>query len=175
MKPIHVEFAAPGPQKRWIWALAATACLGAVAATMSITSRLDEAQAQVQEEIRRLRAQHAREAAPLHASPAETADTASRQAALLAAARHLQLDLNPVFSAVERVDVPGAQLVEMVLERGDESAGTGGLRMVYAMDSMERVPAVSAALNVDASRSWRLESAGTVNGGVRGAWRYVGR
>lgn len=171
MKPIHVEFAAPGPHRRWLWALAATACLGALASTVSIVTRLDRAQAQVQDEVRQLRAQHAREAAALRPSPAGAADTASRQAALQAAARHLLLDLNPVFSAVERVDVPGVQLVGIVLESGDESAGRSHLRIEYVLDSMEKVPAVSAALNDGDGREWRLESAGTVNGGVTGAWR----
>ncbi len=175
MKPIEVEFASRGPALLWIWGLAGSVCLGALAATASIVARQQERLAHVQQEIHTLREQRPRDAAMRRTGPAETADTASRGAALLPGARHLQLDLNPAFSAVERVDVPGAQLMQMVLEPREGSGAAHGIRLEYLLDSMEKVPAVTATLNGGEGPDWRLESAGTGNGGVRGAWRFVGR
>lgn len=174
MKPIEVEFADRGPALPWIWALAASVCLGALAASASIGARQHGRLVQVQDEIRTLREQHARASAPLPVSPAEAADTASRHAALLAAARHLQTDLNPIFSVIERVDVPGAALVQLAFDSAGASGAANGIRLEYALDSMQKVAAVSAALNDSERLDWQVESVGAVNGGVRAAWRYAG-
>ncbi len=175
MKPIEVEFASRGPALVCVWALAGAVCLGALLATASILVRQNERLAQVREEIRVLREEQTRNSAYPRVSQVQTADTARRRSALLAAARHLHTDLNPIFAVIEQVDVPGAQLVRMAFEAAGTSDTANGIRLEYALDSMQKVAAVSAALNDGERRDWQLESAEAVNGGVRGAWRYVGR
>jgi hypothetical protein len=177
MKPIDVEFAAGGPAALWIWiwALAGSVCLGALIATGSILLRQNDRLAQVQDEIRALGEQQSRKAAPPPTSPAEAAEAAARHAALVTAARHLQTDLNPIFSVIERVDVPGAALARMAFETAGASGTAHAVRLEYLLDSVQKVPAVSAALNEGERVDWQLESAAATSGGVRAAWRYAGR
>lgn len=93
-------------------------------------------------------------------------------ASLVEAAQLLSLDLNPVFSAVEGIDIPGVLLQHLSID-----AKNGDVRVDYEMDDFARVSELDEVLNAGLDdRPWKHEratagAAGFQGAAVRGSWR----
>lgn len=78
---------------------------------------------------------------------------------LLQLANEINLDLNPIFAVVENINIAGALLKNMQM---DKSSGT--LRLEFQMEDPSRASEISQALNAgDESHPWVLERISTQN------------
>lgn len=145
MNPIRVEWV---PSRAWrvIWGVAAVAAVGMVLVAGRQWQSYQTALVQEHEQQQEMSAQLdalKQPAKPL--SPAIAKLRSQVQGQLL-------LDLNPVFATVEGMQLPGVHLRSLNLD-----AGSGSVRVEYALDSVAQASLVSEKLNAGYDRKpWVL-------------------
>ena len=158
MKPVRIDFIAQR-RWRWVWGVAALACLALIGASAWQWQQIDQARRAKQAEIQTLldaqkRMQRLQAPEPQSAAPKPGAQQA---------ARLLQQDLNKVFATVENLQLPGARLRALSID-----AASNTLRLEYELDSLVKASSLTQELNRGYdSAPWRFEGATSI--GVREA------
>ena len=147
MKPLYVEFVRD-PRWKLVWFVASVFCLVLIGLCAWRIALVRPVIAQQTAQIEALRAQLSK----LH-TPASTKSDA-RQTSIDQTTLFLRLDLNHVFATPENLDLLGVRLRNLSVD-----GVTGTVKLDYEIESLDRVTAVTEALNSGYEKPpWRLEN-----------------